>query len=129
MWGAPAETELQTISEAGLSQHWDVVPRSPSSALLPFFGEGFPTKIDYRKKGTLILTSLLDDLGAFFESTLIGVALPRHQAESPILEFSPDLRFNFGADACALPLDIQMGLPTQQRKATPQMIIEQTKTF
>ena len=32
-------------------------------ALLPtFLGEGSPTKIDYRKKGTLILTSLLEDL-------------------------------------------------------------------
>ena len=30
----------------------------------PFWGEGFPTKIDYRKKGTLILTSLLEDLVA-----------------------------------------------------------------
>ena len=38
-------------------------PRSPRSALLsPFLGEGSPTKIDYRKKGTLILTSLLEDL-------------------------------------------------------------------
>ena len=37
--------------------------RSPSSALLPtFFGEGSPTKIDYRKKGTLIPTSSLEDL-------------------------------------------------------------------
>ena len=27
-----------------------------------FFGGGFPTKIDYRKVGTLILTSLLEDL-------------------------------------------------------------------
>ena len=27
-----------------------------------FLGEGSPTKIDYRKKGTLILTSLLEDL-------------------------------------------------------------------
>ena len=34
-----------------------------STALLPFFGEGSPSKIDYRKKtGTLILTSLLEDL-------------------------------------------------------------------
>ena len=33
------------------------------SALLPFFGlEGSPVIIDYRKKGTLILTSLLEDL-------------------------------------------------------------------
>ena len=30
--------------------------------LHPFLGEGSPTKIDYRKKGTLILTSLLEDL-------------------------------------------------------------------
>ena len=32
---------------------------------MPFYsslGEGSPTKIDYRKKGTLILTSLLEDL-------------------------------------------------------------------
>ena len=28
----------------------------------PFFGEGSPTKIDYREKGTLILNSLLEDL-------------------------------------------------------------------
>ena len=28
----------------------------------PFVWGGFPTKIDYRKKGTLILTSLLEDL-------------------------------------------------------------------
>ena len=34
----------------------------PSSALLPFFGGGFPTKIDYRKKSTRILTSRLEDL-------------------------------------------------------------------
>ena len=33
--------------------------RSPSSALLPFF---WASKIDYSKKGTLILTSLLEDL-------------------------------------------------------------------
>ena len=36
-------------------------PRSPSSALFTnFFGDGFPTKIDYRK----VLTSLLEDLVA-----------------------------------------------------------------
>ena len=38
----------------------ETTPRSPS-ALLPFFGEGSP-KIDSRKKSTLILTSLLEDL-------------------------------------------------------------------
>ena len=35
---------------------------SPSSAFCPFFGEGFLTKVDYRKKGALILTSPLGDL-------------------------------------------------------------------
>ena len=40
-------------------------PRFFSSAFLPFFGEGSPTKIDYRKKkGTLILSSLQEDLEA-----------------------------------------------------------------
>ena len=34
--------------------------RSPSSSL--FLGEGSPTKIDYRKRVTLIPTSLLEDL-------------------------------------------------------------------
>ena len=29
----------------------------------PFWGAGYPTKIDYRTKGALILTSLLEDLG------------------------------------------------------------------
>ena len=39
--------------------------RSPSESCppLPFFGwEGSPTKVDYRKVGTLILSSLLEDL-------------------------------------------------------------------
>ena len=30
--------------------------------IYPFLGEGSPTKIDYRKKGTLMLTFLLEDL-------------------------------------------------------------------
>ena len=34
----------------------------PVSAFFTFLGEGCPTKIDYRKKGTLILASLLEDL-------------------------------------------------------------------
>ena len=37
--------------------------RFPSSALLsPFLGEGSPTKINVQKKGTLVLTSLREDL-------------------------------------------------------------------
>ena len=34
----------------------------PLLPFYPFVGEGSPTKIDYRKKGTLMLTSLLEDL-------------------------------------------------------------------
>ena len=51
-----------------------MVARSPSSALLPFFGEGSHTKIDYRKKGTLLLTSLLEDLGGLFQGKPPGKA-------------------------------------------------------
>ena len=40
-------------------------PRSPSSALLPFFLGGFPYQNRLQKQGTLILTSLLEDLGSF----------------------------------------------------------------
>ena len=29
----------------------------------PFLGEGSPSKIDFRQKGTLVPTSLLEDLG------------------------------------------------------------------
>ena len=42
-------------------QHWLGPPVVP---FYPFLGEGSPTKIDYRKEGTLILTSLLEDLAA-----------------------------------------------------------------
>ena len=31
----------------------------------PFFWEGSPAKIDYRNKGTLVQTSLLEDLEVF----------------------------------------------------------------
>ena len=34
----------------------------PVVPFYPFLAEGSPTKIDYRKKGTLIPTSLLEDL-------------------------------------------------------------------
>ena len=34
----------------------------PVVPFYPFLGESSPTKIDYRKKGALILTSLLEDL-------------------------------------------------------------------
>ena len=33
----------------------------PVATFYPFFGEGSPTKTDYRKKGTLILSFLLED--------------------------------------------------------------------
>ena len=36
---------------------------SPVVPVYPFLGEGSPTKIDYRRKGTPIVTSLLEDLG------------------------------------------------------------------
>ena len=37
----------------------------PVVSFYPFFGEGSPTKTDYRHKGSLSLTSLLEDLARF----------------------------------------------------------------
>ena len=46
-----------------LETHLLTKTRSPSSALLPCVGwESSPTKIDCRKTGTLVLTSLLEEL-------------------------------------------------------------------
>ena len=49
---------------------------------LPFLGlgEGSPTKIDYRKKGALILTCLLKDLGDFS----LSLYSPQHS----VIEFT-----------------------------------------
>ena len=51
----------------------------------PFFGEGSPTKIDYRKKGTLILTSLLEDLVVFALSVTTICLHPQTTHESWLL--------------------------------------------
>ena len=72
--------------------------RSSSSALLPFFffsGEGSPTKVDYRRKsGTLILTSLLEDLVyVYTHSTFQATPEPRATA----------LRMGYGPDEAASP--------------------------
>ena len=58
---------------------------SPSSAPLPFqcLGEGSPTKIDYRKKGSLILTSLLEDLVTVHRSTNLPISLGATSPCSP----------------------------------------------
>ena len=55
----------RSVRELGVAAEGAKETRSSSSALLSpfFFGEGSLTKIDYRKKGTLIQTSLLEDLG------------------------------------------------------------------
>ena len=37
-----------------------------------FFGEGSPTKIDYRKKATLVLSSLLEDLVRYHRRGTVG---------------------------------------------------------
>ena len=46
------------------SRRWALVELGPPArGTVSFLGAGSPTKIDYRKKGTLILTSPLEDLG------------------------------------------------------------------
>ena len=47
----------------GLPARWNQTwPGPPVVPFYPFSGEGSPTKIDYERKGSLILTSLLEDL-------------------------------------------------------------------
>ena len=46
----------------------------PVVPFYPFLGEGSPTQINYRRKGDLILSSLLEDL----VSDKLGVSLPFH---------------------------------------------------
>ena len=54
----------------------------------PFCGGGFPTKIDYRKKGTLILTSLLDFEATVETMTFVGIYTGKHH--SRVFEVVPD---------------------------------------
>ena len=56
-------SEPHTKARPQLIHEVRLLARSTSIALLPFLGrEGSPTKTDYSKKGSLILTSLLEDL-------------------------------------------------------------------
>ena len=41
---------------------WSMLPLT-KVPFYPLLGDGSPTKLDYGKKGTLILTSLLEDVG------------------------------------------------------------------
>ena len=49
----------------------------PVVPFYPFLGGGSPTQIDYRKKGTFIVTSLLEDLELASEpDAKLGFAMP-----------------------------------------------------
>ena len=61
----------------GWRLHWQLAEASFSPWLGPpfsllFFREGSPTRIDYSKKGTLIRTSLVEDLAGFPDKKLVG---------------------------------------------------------
>ena len=76
-------TPQETTIFCGSPNKKETRTRSPSSALLPFVGEGSPTKIDYKKIGyQLILTSLLEDLAninlCHAEPTVSGGILVLH---------------------------------------------------
>ena len=65
-----------------------------------FLGEGFFTKIDYGKKGTLILTSLLEDLEADFStlgSTWIHSSPVGLRARSAAVRKSHEMKYPMGA--------------------------------
>ena len=69
--GSPEPSARELRARAGGQRLFGSTTRSPSALSHPLFGwEGFPTKIDYGGKqktktsGTLILTSLLEDLAS-----------------------------------------------------------------
>ena len=59
----------RTKKAGGVQAHQFLVVQVFSSALLPVFREGAPTKRDYRKTGTLLLTSLLEDVVVLLQRT------------------------------------------------------------
>ena len=54
----------------------------PVVPFYPFLGEGSPTKIDYRKKGTHILNSLLEGLDDVPYSFAGGVPQVKNQSQT-----------------------------------------------
>ena len=56
----------------------------PVVPFYPFLGEGSPTKIDYGEKGTLILTSLPEDLGKHWEGVSFVVYVAASYVTSEI---------------------------------------------
>ena len=58
----------------------------PVVPFLPYSGEGSPTKIDYPKKGTLVITSLLEDLATIQGNGITGHVRARHRL-AKILQF------------------------------------------
>ena len=73
-----------SIGNEVLYTNWDSLPR------YPFFGEGSPTKIDHRKKGTCILTSLLEDLVADAKSTCSSFSASDRTPVAPELNRCPE---------------------------------------
>ena len=65
-WLTSQQTQSHAVHRQAASQHRLQGTQKLGFAIVPFYhffwGGGSPTKIDYRKKGTLILTSLLEDL-------------------------------------------------------------------
>ena len=51
----------------------------------PLLGEGSPTKIDCNKKGALILTSLLEDLGIFGSQLSVSACLRQYYFNCSLL--------------------------------------------
>lgn len=71
---------------------------SPSSALLPVYGEGSRTTTDYRKEGTLILKPLLENL-VYNQATFVSP--PSFRSPAPgFAVFLPSVEVKGGAVAC-----------------------------
>ena len=83
-----------------------------------FWGEGSPTKIDYRKRGTLLLTSLLEDLFST-PKPLYPTTLPRTKVIQVVV-FRPASGVQLvGAVPDLLGLNFQEGSETARFASSP----------
>ena len=103
--------------------------------LTNILGKGSPTKIGYRNKGTLVLTSLLEDLVEKRRPNMIRCKIPTHAIVSTMVR--PVVRIGFGpSTVCMITYRKGSIYPVYKRFATsilpesiPETALEGKKQF
>ena len=112
--------------------HWLGFPVVP---FYPLLGEGSLTKMDYRKKGTLILTSLLEDLDWSWGLTALQFGATTRKVNPPpppgagllrLLQGSPLMKAWMTLPPLAL---LQRGTGEHGTESASEPLLEDTPTF